>query len=217
MVAGLEDGGNGVGVFIERGVYVAVGDKSGEVEPFPQVHCGGRPLQTVGCRPAAMSADAVARAAKRHQCGHLTESEVGVHHEPHAEAQSIATKREILQRTEFPYLRVERIEVIACAVAAREERFAGILRPHQPYLHIVAITERVFQPVLVFVSQIAVAVALAIVEGHAGCGDKLMPAIFEDVSKSWEAFFLRVSEVGEILQQLALIPVQTLYHGQFAP
>ena len=53
--------------------------------------------------------------------------------------------------------------VVAPSVAIGEERFAGVLRSGQSSLHVVAILEAVSEPVLVFIAEISVAVAFALV------------------------------------------------------
>ena len=66
--------------------------------------------------------------------------------------------------------------VVARAVLPCEERLTGILRPEQSCLHMLSGLERVAQPVLVAIAEIAAQVAVPLVEGDmSGGGEFALP------------------------------------------
>ena len=81
-------------------------------------------------------------------------------------------------------LQVGGIVIVSPSVAPSEEGLACILSCHETQLHIVAIRQLVAQPVAIGRTQIALTVALALVEGDARRGHQLVVPVLRDILQS---------------------------------
>ena len=123
-----------------------------------------------------------------------------------------------LNTSQAAYHEIPGVMVIAGAVASRKERLAGILRSQESELQAVAVVEAVAYGMLVGIAQIAVAVALALVEGDVQRGCHLLLSPVPQAVQTGKLRLCRpMADVGEGLQQLAMLHGERRNHLQLAP
>ena len=125
----------------------------------------------------------------------LAQTETVVHHQSHTHRHTIIAQDQRFDASDIPQLHIERIVVIARFVLVGEEGFPSILRSHDASLHLIAIGKLIPQPVTVFRSQVALVVALALIERHSARRNQLVMAVLGDVPETGH----RLTVVGRLL------------------
>ena len=155
-----------------------------------------------------MGTDGVVVASQLLEGGQFAHAEAVVHHKSHAYRQLVFPHDGILQPAEVLDLHVVGVTVVARRVLVGEEGLAGILRPYQSCLHVVAVVELVAQPVAVGVAEIAVVVAFSLIKRYTHVCHSLVPSVLQDVFHGWVRFLVFFFHKGEVAQQGYLDVVQ---------
>ena len=209
-----QDGGNGAGVTVQRGIYLPVRHKGAHVYGLAQAHRGRRSLHVTGLHARRVGPDGVGALRELSQHGELSDAHIIVHHQSKTELQLITSHGQRLERAQTAQHQIEGIEVIARLVLAREEGFARVLRPREAQTHIVAHAEVVAHTVPIPVAQIALSVALPLIKGHLGRGKQRALAVAGYGGQRGETFLPHGTGIYKAAEQLAARRVERLHEPQ---
>ena len=133
-----------------------------------------------------MGAHGIGTAAQLLEHDQLSHAEAVVKHQSHTGRQLVLADDKILDTVQMLQLQIIGIEVVARLVATGKEGLTGILREDCPQLHIIAISQLVTAPMTVRIAQIAVLIALALIERQPDIAHQFMTAIAQDIVQTRE-------------------------------
>ena len=164
-----------------------------------------------------MGIDGGSLPVERREHHELSERQAIVHHESHAELHSVASHGQGLHWTEVTEKKIGRVVVVAGVVLICEEWFAGVLRCHDACLEPLAATERIAQPMAVLIAEVAILVAMTLIEWNlTGC-QEFVATVFQYIAKRWEVFFFgRLIDGEEATEERSQLCVDGFDHRQFA-
>ena len=161
-----------------------------------------------------MGTERLHAASQLTQHGLLAQRKAVVQYQSQTRRHLVAPHDSRLDASQVVHLTVNRVVVVAHAVAVGEERLARILGADDARLHIVVVAELVAQPVFVAVAGITVAVAASLVGRNATVGHQLVATVAGDLLQRREPRCRLLANVKETPDELTPRLVQGRQHPQ---
>ena len=108
--------------------------------------------------------------------------ETGVHYQPHAHLHTVVPKVQFLQTTKVAQLHIVVILVVTHTVLVCKKRLASILSSSDTSLYTIAKGILITEVVAILIAQIAVSIALTLIEWNLTCRCHAVLPIFQQVS-----------------------------------
>ena len=135
----------------------------------------------------------------------------------HTHSDAVTACHQVLYPTQSLCLRIERIEIVAPAVAAGKEGFASILSREKTHAQTLAAGELIAQTMTVLIAQIAVAVALAFIERHTHSSLQGVFAIAQHIApRRFLLGFRLVVDIEKVREKFELPVIKGAHHAQLA-
>ena len=175
-----------------------------------ETYGGTRSLQIAALAATAVGTERIHLSPQVLKHRHLAEAETAVGYQAHAHRHPVASSHKRLQSAQIPKLEPERVIVIAHAVAPAQQWFSCILCTHHSQFHLITISKLVAEPVAEGIAQIAILVALALIERYGGCCHQLAVPVSGDIFQARQAGPLLLSHIEQRGEEL---PAGIVYRG----